>query len=140
MHGSPERMTARSTDRRLLSMEAYQHLGSLINLDCCSRIEITIRNADRYPDSVALELILINTSLPGKPFESLGEMMVRSTPPWQLYGERPVVRETLNFTVPSEGTIRGFDEVKVVFHLEAQRAEFGARIGIDRFVLVPRGL
>lgn len=140
IHGSPERLTARSTDRRVLSMEAYQHFGNLINLDCCSRIEIAIRNADRYPDSVSLELILINTSLPGKPSESLGGVIVKSTPPWQLYGERPVVRETLNFTVPSEGAIRSFDEIKVVFHLEAQRAEFGAKIGIDRFVLVPRGL
>jgi hypothetical protein len=137
-HGSPEMVNTRSTDRRALLMEAHQNLGTLINLDCCSTIQVAIRNADRYPESVSLELILTNTRSPGKPSQPLGSIMVKSTAPWKLYGDQPPVAETLSFKVPAKSAIRRFDEVTIVFHLDVDRADFGARIGIDRFVLVPR--
>ena len=53
-HASPETVDIRSTDGRPLSIEAHDYLGSLINVDCCSRIQIAVRNADRYPDTVSL--------------------------------------------------------------------------------------
>jgi hypothetical protein len=140
-HGSPEMLDIRSVDRRPLSMEAHEHLGNMLDLDCCSRIQIAIRNADHYPETVSLELVLINASVPGKPSQSLGTMMVKSTRPWKLYDEpaKPV-SETLNFVIPAHASIRRFDEVMVVFRLDAARADAGPKIAIDRFVLVPRGL
>lgn len=140
-HGSPELVNIRSTDRRPLQMEAHDHLGNMLNLDCCSRIQVVIRNADHYPETVSLELVLINTSAPGKPSQSLGTMMVRSTRPWRLYDDpaKPV-SETLSFVIPTHASIRSFDEVMVVFRLDAARADAGPKIAIDRFVLVPRGL
>ena len=68
-------------------------------------------------------------------------MMVKSTRPWKLYDEpaKPV-SETLNFVIPAHASIRRFDEVMVVFRLDAARADAGPKIAIDRFVLVPRGL
>jgi hypothetical protein len=140
-HGSPELVNIRSTDRRPLSMEAHDHLGNMLNLDCCSRIQVAIRNADHYPETVSLELVLINTSVPGKPSQSLGTVMVRSTRPWKLFDEpaKPV-SETLNFVIPAHASIHDFDEVMVVFRLDAARADSGPKIAIDRFVLVPRGL
>ena len=138
--GSPEVLNIRSTDRRPLSMEAHENFGSMIDLDCCSRIQIAIRNADRYPETVSMELVLINTSLRGKPSQSLGRMMVKSTRPWSLYDERPPASETLNFVIPARASIRRFDEVMVVFRLDAARSDAGPKIAIDRFVLVPRGL
>jgi hypothetical protein len=140
LHGSPEMFNTRSTDRRPLSMEAHQNLGTLIDLDCCSTIQVVIRNADRYPETVSLELILTNTSLPGKPSQSLGSIMVKSTRPWQVYGDRPPVAETLIFKVPANSSIRRFDDVTIVFRLDTARAELGAKIAIERLVLVPRGL
>ena len=140
-HGSPELLNIHSTDRRPLSMEAHDHLGTLIDLDCCSKIQVAIRNADPYSDTVSLELVLINSALPGKPSQSLGRVMVRSKRAWKLYDEQPPpTHETLNFAVPANPAIRRFDEVKIVFRLDAFRADDGARIAIDRFVLVPRGL
>jgi hypothetical protein len=139
-HGSPDMFGTHSTDLRSLSMEAHQNFGTLLDLDCCSKVQVAIRNTDRYPESVFLELILINTRLPGKPSQSLGRVMVRSTRPWQLYGERPIVHETLTFPIPAKASIHRFDEVAVVFHLDAYRSRDGAKIGIDRLVLVPRGL
>lgn len=138
---SPETVDIRSTDHEPLSIEAYDHLANLIDLDCCSRIEVAIRNADRYPQSVSLELSLMNTMLPHKPSVSLGRMMVNSTPPWNLYEtKRPAINETLKFVIPSQKSLQGFDEVKIVFRLDQARADAGARIAIDHFVLVPRGL
>lgn len=139
-HASPEKVEIRSTDRRPLSIEAHDYLGSLISLDCCSRIQVSIRNADRYPATVSLELILMDTSKPSRPSQSLGEMRVRSTRPWRIYERPPAVNETLNFPIPARASLRQFDEVRVVFRLDRARAEAGARIAIDHFVLVPRGL
>ena len=138
-HGSPEALDIVSTDQRHLSMEAHQNFATLIDVESCSRIQIAIRNADPYRGTVSLELILINTTLPGKPSQSLGEAMVQSARPRQVYGERAVAREVLNFDVPSTSSLRRFDEVMIVFKMESGRAELGAKVGIDRFVLVPRG-
>ena len=140
-HGSPEKLEIRSTDRRALSMEAHENLGSMIDLDCCRKIQIAIHNADRYPETVSLELVLIDSAAPGKPSQSLGRNVVTSTRPWKLYDKRPALEdETLNFIVPAHPLIRRFDELMVVFRLNAARADLGPRIAIDRFVLVPRGL
>ena len=139
-HASPETVEIRSKDRRPLSIEAHDHLGQLIDVTCCSRIQIAIRNADRYPETVSLELILVNTSLPNRPSQSLGRMMVRSTRPWSLYEKRSPISETLNFAIPQSRSFRRFDEMKIVFRLDRARADAGAKIAIDHFVLVPRGL
>jgi hypothetical protein len=139
-HGSPEMFSIRSIDRRPLRMDAHQNLGTLINLNCCSRIEIAIRNADRYPESVSLELVLTDSSSPEKRSQSFGRAMVRSTRPWRLYDDRPPTTETLSFVVPANAEIRRFDEITVVFRLDADRSDAGAKIGIDHFTLLPRGL
>lgn len=139
-HGSPEVLDIHSTDRRPLSMEAHEHLGSMINLDCCSRIQVSIRNADLYPETVSLELVLIDSGSPGKPSQSLGTIVVKSTPSWQLYREHVTASETLNFRIPPDHSLRRFDEIMIVYRLDAFRADDGAKVAIDHFVLVPRGL
>jgi hypothetical protein len=137
---SPDVVEIRSTDRRPLSIEAHDHLGNQINTDCCSRIQIAIRNADRYPDTVSLELILIDTSNADQPSESLGTMLVKSTRPWRIYEHPQPVTETLTFPIPARASLRHFDELKIVFRLDRARADAAARIAIDHFVLIPRGM
>jgi hypothetical protein len=139
-HGSPELLDIHSTDRRPLSMEAHEHFGSMISVDCCSRIQISIRNADLYSETVSLELLLINSSLPGKPSQSLGTIMAKSARPWKIYEKPSPTAETLNFPIPANLSLRRFDEVMIVFRLAAFRADDGAKIAIDHFVLVPRGI
>jgi hypothetical protein len=137
---SPDVVEIRSTDRRPLSIEAHDYLGNLINTACCSRIQIAIRNADRYPDTVSLELILVDTSKPDKPSESLGTMLVKSTRPWRIYEHPQPVSETLSFPISARASLRHFDELKIVFRLDRARADAAARIAIDHFVLIPRGM
>ena len=138
--GSPEMFSIRSNDRQPLTMEAHQNLGTRVSMDCCSRIQIAIENADRYPQSVSLELVLIDTTAPSKPYLSLGRAAVNSTRPWTLYGNRLTTSETLNFGIPPHSPMRRFDEVMIIFRLNAERADAEAKIGIDHFMFVPRGL
>ena len=139
-HTTPDIVEIHSTDRRPLMIEAHDHLANLIDLNCCSRVQIAIRNADRYPETVSLELVLVNTTVPHNPSVSLGRIMVNSTRPWKIYEKPVALDETLSFPIPARRSLRAFDEVKIVFLLDRARADDGARIAIDHFVLVPRGL
>jgi hypothetical protein len=141
IRGTPTSLGFRSTDLRFpLIMEAHQNLGSLIDLECCRTIQITISNADRYPGLVSLELILINTTLAGRPWQSLGRAFVTTMPQELVETGREPVSETLTFQAPSTSRLRQFDEVAIRFHTSGlARARRSFRIAIDRFLLVPKG-
>lgn len=129
--GSPDQITFRSMDRTPLLMEARQNLGRLIDVSACSRIDITIRNADSYGGTIAIELTLFNTTLHRMVYgQSLGKVPVRSTAPAQ---------ETLSFKIPESPAIEQFDELAIRFHESPARATRSAKIAIERFLLVPRG-
>ena len=140
IHGSPEALDMRSTDWHALSMEAHQNLGTFIDLGCCRSIQVAIRNADHYPGTVSLELIVSNTSLSGKPSQSLGTNLVHSTRPWKFQDDRPPTDEILQFEIPVERKLQRFDELTVVFRMTPHRSFSAARVGIEQFVLVPHGL
>jgi hypothetical protein len=135
--GSPSKLAFSSTDHTPLQMEAHQKLETPIDLRCCSRIELEVVNADRFPGTLALELILLNTE-PIRPLSlSLGSVPVVSRPD---VSRDPVlaVRETLDFAVPAEPALDQFDELKIVFRRAGMRADKSARVSVDRFVLLPR--
>ena len=121
-------------------MQAHQNFGALIDLNCCSKVQIALSNADRHPGTVSVELVVVNTSLAGRPSQSLGQAMVTSTLRWKPYDDRPPVEEILTFGIPAAPAIRQFDEARVLFQLHAPRADTSAKISIQRFLLVPRGL
>jgi hypothetical protein len=132
-HGSPARLTFRSTDGAPLWMEARQNLGSQINIQCCGAIEVEVENADSHPETVAIELTLRSTSAPGGPSESLGMQQLLVRAPTTA---AKVIEQTLTFRVPSHLKIRSFDELTVRFRLKWWR---GDKSAVSRFVLVPRG-
>jgi hypothetical protein len=134
-HGSPAEMTFSAPDSRPLIMEAHQDLGKLIDLACCREIRIEIENADRYPGTVAMELVLVNSREGQKGSVSLGKAPVTSAP-----GDPGApLRETLTFPIPSRAAIRQFDELMIRFPRQRQRINRSAKIAINRFVLIPRG-
>ena len=47
--GSPDELFFRSADRRPLTMEAHQHLGRQVNLDCCSGLDVDLVSLDHFP-------------------------------------------------------------------------------------------
>jgi len=135
---SPLALSFLTTDQRALSMQAVQKLDHPLDLGCCRAIQVTILNADRYPGTVALELLLLDTQAPGLPFQSLGRRDVLSRP-----GLKPVelsvspVTEVLEFPVPRNARIREFDGIQVLFHRAPFRVDRSAKISIEHFTLVP---
>jgi len=119
-------------------MEAHQNFGTSINPSFCREIQIVIRNADCYPGTVSLELILIDTTLREKPSQSLGSSAVVSAMTWKLYDDRPVTTEILHFNVPVKSRISRFDELMVIFRLDPGRSFSAAKMGITSFILIPR--
>lgn len=135
--GSPAALSFSSTDHRPLQMEARHKLDQPVALSCCSAIRLEVRNADRYPGTIALDLVLINNELAGGPSLNLGRCNVTSRPD---VGREPVVpvQETLEFPIPSTAALDSFNEFKIVFQRNWSRADKSAKLAIDRFVLMPR--
>ena len=135
--GNPAEHLFTSTDHAPLFMEAHQNFGVLMSLNCCRAIQIAVRNADRFPGTVSLELILINSRLPGSPSQLLGSQRLESMP-WQPRDDGRSFSETLTFAIPAERAIREFDQATVRFKLAALRADTAAKTAIDRFLFVPK--
>jgi hypothetical protein len=134
----PVTLSFLTTDRKPMSMKALQKLDHAIDLRCCRAIQITISNADRYPGTIALELLLIETLVPGQRVQSLGRRDVLSRP--NVKGSDLAVipvTEVLEFPVPRSAQIRQFDVIQVLFHRAPFRIDRSARISIEHFVLVP---
>jgi hypothetical protein len=136
LRGTPWKLSFSTTDHWALNMEAHQKLEQPIDISCCSRIQIAVSNADRYPHTVSIELIL--RDLPGGPSRNLGTAPVASLPDLKADPVTPV-GETLDFAVPRESHRRVFNEITVVFRCAWDRRDKSARVSIERFVLVPRG-
>ena len=136
--GDPASTSFKTTDYTPITMEARQNFGSLIELSCCKAIELVISNGDRRPGTVAVELILTNTTLPGEPHQSLGISPVNSTLRWFPGDDRPPVKEVLTFRVPAHAAIQSFDEATIRFELRSPREEWSAKIAIEKFRLIPR--
>jgi hypothetical protein len=135
--GNPAALSFSTTDHRPMQMEAHHKLEQTVDLRCCSRIQLELRNADRYPGTVTVELVLLNSEFPTTGAQSLGRSVVASMPDINKDPVTPV-RETLDFAMPAAPVIEAFDEFKVVFLRDRRRMDKSAKIAIDRFVLVPR--
>jgi hypothetical protein len=137
--GNPLALSFRTTDHAPMSMEAYQKLERALDAKCCETIQIVISNTDRYPGTIALELVLIDTQSEGPPMLSLGSAAVTSRPRVNSWaGSALPASETLDFAIPFATPLRRFDAIKAIFHRERLRRENSARIAIERFLLLPR--
>jgi len=144
--GNPTAMSFSTTDRAPLQMEAHQKLDTPIAADCCGKIQVEIANADRFPGTIELALVLVDDArapevidnAPARaPSMVLGRLPVTSKPDLGRDPIQPVL-EILDFALPPAPSLAEFDELKVIFYRDRTRADKSARIAIERFVLVPR--
>jgi hypothetical protein len=135
--GTPSALSFKTTDHRPLQMEARHKLDQSIALNCCSMINLAILNADRFPNTITLELVLIDNERYGPPVISLGRQSVSSLPDLHNDPIRPV-SETLRFAVPGAAPIDSFNELQIIFYRERRRVDQSAKVAIERFILVPR--
>jgi hypothetical protein len=127
--GTPSELSYRTVDRWPLVMEAHQKLDPAIDL-ACRAVRVEIWNADRYPNTVSLEL----DALAGKGWTSIGAQPVRSVP--ERDGGRVIAAaESLEF--PIRAPVRDCMELKVLFLRDRSRSDRSAMIAVDRFVLLP---
>jgi len=126
--GNASELSFHTTDGAPIKMEAHQKLDPPVDIKCCTAIQLAIRNADPYPGTVSLELVLIDTTEAINLVQSLGTASAES--PWAS-------EQVLSYAIPPFTALRKFDELKVVFHRAQLRADKSARIAIERFVLAP---
>jgi hypothetical protein len=133
--GSPANLSFSTTDRWPLMMEAHQKLDQAIDFRCCRAVRIEIRNADPDPETLSLELTLLDSESGASRSTFLGSAPVLSAPDRT---KTPVaaVPESLDFAVPQD-VIENCNEFKLVFR-RIRHPERSARVAIDRFVLLPR--
>jgi hypothetical protein len=130
--GTPWALSFSTPDHFPMQMEARQKLPQAISLRCCSHMQLAVLNADPSPQTISLELILIDDQLPNTSLQSLGRAAVTSVPE-----KKAAVPEVLDFLFPTAPRFDQFDEIKVIFHRTAGRMDRSARVSIERFVLVP---
>ncbi len=127
--GSPAELSFSTVDRWPLEMEAHQMFDQPLNLSCRA-VRVEIWNADRFPNTIALEL----DALGGHGWETIGTQPVRSLP--ERDGSRVApVAESLEF--PVHTPVLDCRELKVVFLRDRSRRYRSAMVSIDRFVLLP---
>jgi hypothetical protein len=119
-------------------MEAYQNLGTSIDLGCCSEIDVAITNADVRPGAIALGLRLTDSGSAGKTSLDLEPRTIVSSKAGQIPLNRPPVDEVLRFTISRPATIHQFDEITVIYLPGKERSRAGAKISIQSFTLVPK--
>lgn len=132
-HGTPLDAVFRSTGPAPLVMEARQDFGKLIDVSCCSKIQIGIRSADR---ATTLELVLRNTMTPRQPSMTLGETEVPSALELRQDQNAPAIPMVITFEMPRQPKIRQFDEATIIFN-RRRYAKASVKVAIDRFVFVP---
>ena len=134
MFGRPDEIGFRSTDSTPLVMEAHQFLQNHIDLSCCSRIEVHVRNADGLPGVIALQLLLSDSSTPLIRPLSLGQEIVAKRETFQQESREVA----LAFEIPEAPSISSFDQLTFRIYPDVQRRTVSPRVAIRDFTLIPR--
>ncbi len=137
-HGRATYVNVRSTDSAPLLMEAYQNLGTSIDLACCSEIDVAITNADTRPGTIAVGVRLSDSTSFGEPSQDLGYRTIVSSSATLIPFNRPPVDEVLRFPIPRPTMIHRFDEITIEFLSARERSRGGAKVSIQTFTLIPR--
>ncbi len=137
-HGTPVDVHIQSTNDLPLTMEAHQRLGSAIRLSRCADIEVGLENRDNVPGTIAMALLLRDSSQPGRASVYLGSQTLETSVPPRFAIKTASVAETLRFPVPAEGSIRKFDEITVLLLPDIEHKRVGPKIAIRQFELIPR--
>jgi hypothetical protein len=119
-------------------MEARQNLGTSIDLDCCSEIDVAVTNADTRFGKISIGVVLTDSNSIAKPSRSLGERTILSSEDQDIPINRPPVKEILRFPISRSPTMHRFDQITIVFLPAKERARGGAKVSIQSFTLIPR--
>ena len=102
-------------------MRAHQRLGSTLDANCCSAIEIAFDNQESA-GSLQVGLVLTDTASPSVPAEYLDLRTLE------------VGQQSITFLLPWTKGTHPFDDLRVlVLEPSGPRSRAGAKVGIDHF-------
>ena len=134
--GDPAGIGVRSSNYKPLLMEAVQNLYQPIETAKLGEVQLTMQDADVFPGTVSVELVLVDTAAWNHPAQSLGIRPVISPP--AIENAANSHSESLNFTVPLRARCQEFNQMRLIFRLDASRSRQAAAISVQSFLLVPR--
>src|SRR5205814_4494066 len=117
MYGRLDAVGFLSTESLPLIMEGHQSLPVHFDVNCCSGIEVNVRNGDGLTGTVTMELLLSDSTGPRLRPISLGlaPVAVRESL------EQRSREETLHFSMPDSPSIQSFDEMIFRFYTPRER-------------------
>ena len=141
-HGSPLATNIHSATSIPLFMQAHQRLSTPLSLQCCSEVAVEIENRDNHPGTLSLEMILTDSTSPGKPSLSLGQRPIPSSQTNHLTSESASAHEKLRFAIPSQSgairkQLRQFDQIDFVVLPDPSRMQSGAKVAIRTVEFIP---
>ncbi|BDC48083.1 hypothetical protein F183_A03990 [Bryobacterales bacterium F-183] len=134
--GNPVENGFQSNDGTPMRMEARQSISRTIDLRGFREVEVLVRNADPRPGTVWMQLIVIDNSKAKPRMQWVGTQPVIA----RTVADQPAVQETLRFAVSPDLRWTEFDEILLRFDLRTPRRAESAKISIERFRLIPRGI
>lgn len=138
MKGDPTQRHIFSTDQEPLMMEAHQPLGRELAMSCCSSLRVDVTNADNVPGTIAVEVLLRDTSGAKKMLMvSLGSIVLPSSAVSPMPLKRAPVADKVTFQLPHGRAGMKFDEIIVRLKPERSRSLAGTQVAVKDFVLVP---
>lgn len=132
-HGTPLKVKISSIDGNPISMEARQRLAPPIDLASCRAIQVTIKTV-RPQVVIGLGMTLANTSVPHTPQLSLAEQPLKA----DMASKSAVGEQTQTFPIPASTRLQAFNQIIIQVIRTPMTTERGARIAIERFILLPR--
>ena len=137
-HGTPLSVNIEANNFLALNMKAVETLASPIRLSRCREVQVEIENRDNLRGVIALGVVLTDSSAPWKQPLSLGQQAILSSEPDQFAVKLAPVDEVLRFAVPSQATIRKFDQITVEYLPGPEHWQVGTKVAINQFELIPR--
>ncbi len=125
--GNPMFVSYNSVDNSAFIMQARQPLHRPLSLSCCRAVEVVLDSQERQPQTVSLELMLVDSSGDEERRQSLGSRALGPATDGQ----------GLRFEVMPDPDIQSFNELMARFHLDESRRDRSAKVAIKRFDLVP---
>jgi hypothetical protein len=132
----PTRINAKLQDFGALVMQARQKIGRSIDARCCHSINVVLHGVDRQPETVWMELILVNSSATKNNSQTLGAQILASPQTVSVDSSTGIKSSTFRFAIPTHPAIQSFDSLIVWFHLGPPRTREGATVSVDEFELI----
>jgi hypothetical protein len=136
--GTPMSVDLQSNNAIALVMNAHQKLAQPIPLARCREIDVDIENRDNKPGLISLGLFLIDERSSPKRTLYIGQQPIASTEHANFFVKTSPAYETIRFPVPSDASLREFDEITLMFLPDIEHTFVAPKIAIQQFELFAR--